>query len=59
MTKISVCEKIHTKVILMKRNPLKLNDLGFLCYLKNRGYLYRLIFLSLCGNQSKFVIFKP
>ena len=31
MTKFTSLKKIHTKMIIMKRN-LELNDMGFLCY---------------------------
>ena len=32
--KTCVCEEIHARNILSKRNILELNDLGFLCYSK-------------------------
>ena len=31
MTKFASLKKVHTKIIMVKRN-LELNDLGFLCY---------------------------
>ena len=31
MTKLVSLKKVHTKIIMVKRN-LELNDLGFLCY---------------------------
>ena len=48
MTKSDSLKKIHTKIIIVKRN-LELNDLEFLCYSEKKHSLtcpglYRLIF---------------
>ena len=49
MTKFTSLKKVHTKIIMMKRN-LELNDLGF-SVITCPGF-YRLIFQSLYDTSS-------
>ena len=54
MTKFASLKKVHTKIIMVKRN-LELKDLGFSVILQKHALtcpgLYRLIFQSLFGTS--------